>query len=113
VSSQSTSLIPSPRLVPSNRAISQSDTTQSGDNYVWSVSVGDDGAFNFYAAPRKNSSSDSSSGNNALSQWSDYFSAGASGSGWSQYQMRNVASQYMLVASMPTPASGRYVDVYA
>jgi hypothetical protein len=108
VSSQSTSLVHSPRPALANRVITQSDSAQGGDDYVWSVSVGDDGAFNFYAAPRKNSGNDSAS-----SQWAGYGSAAASGSGWNQQQLSNVVAQYALHASMPMPMTGRFLDVYA
>jgi hypothetical protein len=88
-----------------NVSSSQGSSNNSGD--VWTVSVSDDGSFNFYAAPRQ------SSGKSASSRWDDLFSAIASGNAWKALQMRYAVAQYALYASIPTISYGHSVDVYA
>jgi len=102
--SQSTS------LTLSTRSITRSDTayrSQGASGDVWSVSVGDDGTFNFYAAPRQ------SSANNASGQWDDFLSAQSSASGWQALLTSTAVAQYTLHGIMPLPTCGHSLDVYA
>jgi hypothetical protein len=68
------------------------------DSYVWSVNVGDDGSFNFYAVPRALTASTSSQK-----------SAGGSNESRTEY----ADGQYAFYASLAMKTYGRLVDVYA
>jgi len=103
-SSQPTSLVHVARFPP---AAQRSDTAYPNHNYVWTVSVGDNGSFNFYSAPRQNY------GNGASVQSQDSFSSQDSTSVWAVPQSQSVAAQYALYATMTGQDRGQYVDVYA
>jgi hypothetical protein len=105
--SQSTGLVLAPRLALASRPVTSRDTAYRNDGDVWSVSVGDDGTFNFYASPPKNT------GNSAAGQKNDFQSARATTSSWNTLQMRNAAAQYALHANMPAQTYGHFVDLYA
>jgi hypothetical protein len=98
-SSQSTALVHVTRQPLVLRSTSQSSIAYPGDDYVWTVSIDDNGSFNFYAAPRQN------------------YGSCASGlgfaSGWVAPQSSSVAAQYSLYASMANQDRGQYLDVYA
>jgi hypothetical protein len=102
--SQSTSLALSTRPIASSTAY-RNNGNASED--VWSVSVGDDGTFNFYAAPHQ------SSANSASSQWDDFLSAQSYATGWNTRLTSNAAAQYTLLGIMPLPTYGHSLDVYA
>lgn len=105
-SSSSTSLVPVTRfplvsqtLAP--RSSQPSDGAFSSDHYVWSVSVGDDGSFHFYAVPRQSYVGTTS----GQSQ--------SSAAPWAIPQSKNVPAQYAMYASLAAPASGHMIDLYA
>jgi hypothetical protein len=110
VNAEYVSLVPARRtaldsrtaLAPRTRSLS--DIAYPSEDYIWSVSAGDDGSFTFYAVPQKNS------GNSAASQWNGFSSAQQSGSGW---YACNAIAQYALQASMPTPMNGQLINLYA
>lgn len=104
--SQSTGLVHVPRPALASRSGTSNDTVYRNDTDTWSVSVGDDGSFNFYAMPPKKSE------NSAASQWDDFQSARATASGWNTVQMRNAAMQYALHASMSAQTYGHFLSVY-
>jgi hypothetical protein len=105
VSAEYMSLVPASRLALTHRASTRNDIASPGENFVWSAYAGSDGSFTFYAVPRKNSADDWASG-----QWDSGSPALVSSSGWS---VRNAAFQYGLQASMPMPACGQLINVYA
>jgi len=110
VSSQSTSLVTSARQDITRQASTSAAANRLDDRYVWTVSVGDDGSFNFYAVPRtitgnNNASSDGSSSSSS--------SAKSSYSGWSIPPSRDAAAQYAFYAGMTMQMTGRLIDVYA
>jgi hypothetical protein len=106
-SSQSTALVHVTRQPLVLRSTSQSSIAYPGDDYVWTVSIDDNGSFNFYAAPRQNY------GNNASGQSQDFSSGLGFASGWVAPQSSSVAAQYSLYASMANQDRGQYLDVYA
>jgi hypothetical protein len=104
---QSTSLVPASRLALAIRSVTHGGAASRNLGDVWSVSVGDDGSFNFYAASPKNSEY------SASSQWDDFQSARASASGWNTLPMRHAAAQYALHANMLRQTYAHFMDVYA
>jgi hypothetical protein len=102
VSSHSTSLVHIPGRVLATRTQSPSDTASPRANDVWTVSVGEDGKFNFYAVPRqsggKTQQGDSTwQGSNAI---------------WGTPQA-DVAVRYAQYAALASPATGQYLNIYA
>jgi hypothetical protein len=106
-SSRSTALVHVTRQPLALRSTSQNSTAYAADDYVWTVSIADNGSFNFYAAPRQNY------GNGASVQSQDSFSSQDSTSVWAVPQSQSVAAQYALYATMTGQDRGQYVDVYA
>jgi hypothetical protein len=104
--STSTSLVPVSRLTAANQIVPRSDTAYPNDNFVWSVSPGDNGSFHFYAVPLKNFL------NGGTTSQDGFQSAQVFRSGWSALNMKAVA-QYQLLASMPMPMYGHMLSVYA
>jgi len=107
--SRSTSLVPATRRPLAMRSTAQADSAYADDQVVWTVSVGEDGSFNFYGIPRQNS------GNNGSSQGQDFFSGQGSSAVWGmpQVQIGDVAAKYALYAAISAPATGQYINVYA
>jgi hypothetical protein len=106
-SSQSTGLVHVPRTALATRTTSHSDTARPTSNDVWTVSVDDNGAFNFYAVPRQGS------GRNTSSQWNNDYAGEASSSGWAMPGSQNAAAQYAFYAALAPTVTGQYVNVYA
>ena len=104
VNGQSTSLIPSSRQKLANSGTA-SIPSHLDDSHVWSVNIGDDGNFNFYAVPRRSSGNDTSQ--------DDSTSSGKSSSGWSGMLSRYAMAQYAFFASLAAPPSGGLINVYA
>jgi hypothetical protein len=106
--SRSTSLVPVTRVPTAIRSTARDGSAYPGDQVVWTVSVGDDGSFNFDGIPRQNS------GKSSSSQSQDSFSGQGSSTVWGmlQVQIGDVASQYAFYAAA-SPATGQYVNVYA
>jgi len=99
-------------LATTNSWLATSPSRQSGsaclkDDYLWSVSAGEDGSFHFYAVPRK------STATLAFSQWQDNWPAQSSTAPWETMQTRSAAAQYAFCASISSPAYGHSLDVYA
>jgi hypothetical protein len=108
VESKSTSVVPASRTTPASRNVSSSDSAYPRDQYVWTVSVGDDGTFNFYAVPKQ-------SGNqNSSSQWDGYSPDQGSNVGWGLPQSEDAVSQYSFYAALPASSTtGQYINIYA
>jgi hypothetical protein len=101
--SRSTSLVHVPRIALAT--VSRSESARPSSNDVWTVSVSDNGAFNFYAVPR------SGSEKNASSQ-SDFPKRGSI-SDWAAPQSQDVVAQYAFYATLASPANGQYLNIYA
>ena len=104
--SASTSLVPVSRLPAANQIIPRNDTVYPDDNFVWSVSTGDNGAFHFYAVPLKNFLNGGTT--SQYGAQSPYAFAPT----WNTLNAR-AAAQYQLMASMPMPRYGHMLSVYA
>ena len=104
--SSSTSLVLVSRLPAANQIVPRNDFAYPEDNFVWSVSTGDNGSFHFYAVPLKDFL------NGGTSNQDGFQSSGLFGSGWSALQA-NAVAQYQLMASMPLPMYGHMLSVYA
>jgi hypothetical protein len=100
VSSQSTSLVPIPGRALAARTQFPSDTASPRANDIWTVSVGDDGKFNFYAVPRQ------TSGKNSQQTWQ------GSSAAWGTPQT-DVAAQYAKYAALASSSTGQYLNIYA
>lgn len=106
-SSQSTSLVHVPRTALATRTIQRNDTARPSSNDVWTVSVDDNGAFNFFAVPRQGS------GGNTSPQSKNDFTDQASSSGWAMLCSQDATSQYAFYAALASSATGQYLNVYA
>jgi hypothetical protein len=112
VQSQSTSLVPVTRLpLSTDRSSSQSDSAYPSDKFVWTVSVADDGSFNFYAVPRAAYSGSGQGGNSSSSQYSDQSWAAASGAGL--LDPSYAATQYAFYATSGMQEIGQLINIYA
>jgi len=114
VSSRSSSLVPASTQAVTGRVLStrvldarsiKSDSGSQKANDVWTVSVGDDGVFNFYSAPQPSSSKSildlvkGSQGSSAV---------------WVPWKSPNMAAaMYAFYAALASPVSGRMLNVYA
>jgi hypothetical protein len=103
VSSQSTSLVHIPGRALATRTQSPKDTASPSVNDIWTVSVGDDGTFNFYAVPGQTSAKHS--------QQSDSTGQGSSAV-WGTPQT-DVAARYAQYAALASPYTGQYLNIYA
>jgi hypothetical protein len=103
VSSQSTSLVHIPGRALATRTQSPSDTASPNANDIWTVSVGDDGTFNFYAVPRQ------PSGKNCQQSDSTWQGSNAV---WGTPHT-DVAARYAQYAALASPATGQYLNIYA
>lgn len=106
VSSQSTSLVLANRQAAAIRAQS-STTPELQDSHIWSVSVADDGSFNFYSVPRN------ASGNGSTNQNQSSTSSGVANSGWNAFRLQSAAAKYAFYASLSTSSYGQMLNVYA
>lgn len=106
--SRSTSLVPVTRLPLAAHSNAQDGSAYPSDQVVWTVSVGDDGSFNFYAMPRQGSRSKASAGQ-------DFLSGEGSNPAWGipQVQIGDAVTQYAFYAALSAPATGQYLNVYA
>ncbi len=104
----STSLVPISRLHAAGQIVPLSDSAYPADSYVWSVLAGDNGSYHFYAVPLKNYLSDSAS-----SQEDGALSPYAPKPGWNTSSASQAIAGYQLYASMPPPAYGHMLNVYA
>jgi hypothetical protein len=107
MNSASTGLVPVNRVTTANLSSIRSDTAYPDDNFVWSVSAGNNGAFHFYAAPLKNVV------NSASNQQDNVLSSQAFASYWNGLNTSNAAAQYQLLTSTPTAMYGHLLNVYA
>jgi len=103
----STSLVPLSRL-HAGQIIPRSDSAYPADSYVWSVLAGDNGSYHFYAVPLRNYLSDSAS-----SQEDGALSPYTQKSDWNASSASQAIAQYQLCASIPPPAYGHMLNVYA
>ena len=108
MNSASTSLVPVSRFPTANQIVPRSDSAYPDDNFVWSVSVGGNGSFHFYAAPLK-----SLLNAGASNQRDSFLSSQVFVPYWNALNASNAVAQYQLLASMPTPLYGHLLNIYA
>lgn len=111
MSGSSTGLVPVVPLPlasrsPALRSSRQSESAFSSDNYVWSVSAGGDGSFNFYAVPR-HAIPRQSYGSSSSPQ------SQGSASPWAIPQNNCVPAQYAMYAGIFAPVTTHLLDLYA
>jgi hypothetical protein len=106
VNSASTGIVPATRFAMANRTAA-SDSAYPNDSYVWSVATGDNGSFQFYAAPLKNFLNSGTS-----SQQDESLSAYMLTPNWTALNASNAVAQYQL-ASIPLPLYGHLLNVFA
>lgn len=113
----STAIVPVSRQPYSSQALTRTGTDsaygQDQDRYVWTVSVEDNGTFNFYAVPR---SSYASTGQNDSSSrsWQEMWTGwSASASGISTSETRYATAQYAMYASAGNQYTGQALNLYA
>jgi hypothetical protein len=99
-------LVPTNRLAVATWTIKNNDdAAYPSDSFGWSASAGEDGTFNFYATPLKNSwDGDVSSQLSSFLPWQGYDA---------RANVQNAVFQYALHASMPSPISRQSLNVYA
>jgi hypothetical protein len=100
--------VPASRLATANQAIAQNDTAYPDDNFVWSVSAGDNGSFLFYAVPLKNFLK-----GGASPQPDGFPPAYGFAPNSNALNASTAVAQYQLHASMPMPMYGHLLNVYA
>ena len=101
-------------LVRASHGISPLSTAQGVTAYpqgsgVWSVAVGDDGAYYFYAGY-----ADEDDGSRQRAQDSSYSASYANqGAWWNAPQVTDAAAHYAMYASLSADSFGHMVDFYA
>ncbi len=115
----STALVPVSRqpfgsqALSTQRSTARTDCTYPQDRYVWTVSVADDGTFNFYSVPRSgyaNSGQNDSTPQSWQEMWTNW-SAAASAPGVSD--VRYATAQYAYYAAAGSATNGQLVNLYA
>jgi hypothetical protein len=106
VYSASTSIVPATRLALANRTAA-SDSAYPNDSYVWSVATGDNGSFQFYAAPLKSFLNGGTS-----NQQDGSLSAYTLTPNWTAPNASNAVAQYQM-ASISLPMYGHLLNVFA
>lgn len=111
VNSESTSLVRTTtqavKLTSVTRTSTRTDTAYLDDDYVWSLSEGNE-RVGFNAVPLEQSRNGRSS-----DRENDFLSASVSDSQWSSLNNCYAVCQYALFARMPMPIYGHRLDVYA
>ena len=115
----STAIVPVSRRPYNSQALttqsstSRADSSYPQDRYVWTVSVAEDGTFNFYPVPRSgyaNSGQGDSTSQTWQQMWTNWSEA-ASTNGVND--ARYAASQYAYYAAAGSATNGQLVNLYA
>lgn len=111
VQSRSTSLVQASQQALA-RAKQQDTAAYPSDRYIWTVSVADDGTFNFYAVPKTAYQNSSQADTSSSRSWQDSWAAWGTNSSNGLNAPSYAVQQYAYYASA-APGTGTYLNIYA